>query len=152
MGTPSPGIRLAVMPNPYAQSPYTAYPGYSDNGGAPTIIEGGAVMPLVLFGGEWGYHDSERRWHRAPEGVSRHLEERGGGQFHPNAAPRGEAFPQPRQDGRPSGERFCGQAANRPAEHPRPAATPVAAAPAPAAQPRQEGHERHRDCPAGQRC
>ena len=121
-------------------------------------------MPLVMFGGEWGFYDSGRRWHRAPEGISRHMEERrgGGGQFHPNAAPRGEAFPQQRQEGRLGGEHFGGQAAFRPAEPQRQApvqAAPVHLAPvqtapqaAPTAQPRQAERERRRDCPPGQRC
>ncbi|HYZ23397.1 MAG TPA: hypothetical protein VE690_14700, partial [Rhodopila sp.] len=37
--------------------PSAVYPGYSYNNGVPTIIEGGAAVPLVFFGGEWGYYD-----------------------------------------------------------------------------------------------
>ncbi len=162
-----PGYAQPVYRQP-VYDPYAGYPGYSEYNGQPAFIDGGMPMPLVMFGSEWGFYDSGRRWHRAPEGISRHMEERrgdgwgGGGHFHPNAASRGEAFPQHRQEGRPGGERFGGQAAFRPAEQQRPApiqAAPVHLAPvqtapqaAPAAQPRQAERERRRDCPPGQRC
>jgi hypothetical protein len=128
-------------PSPY--DPYAAYPGYSENNGVPMIMEGGAAVPLVLYGGEWGFYDSGRHWQRAPEGVSRHMEERRatGGQFHPNSGPHEEFQHQPRP-GQPAGQSAF-----------RPAAAPAAApSPAPAAQPRQEGHERSRGCPTGQHC
>lgn len=125
-----------------------AYPGYSEYNGVPSMMEGGAAMPLVMFGGEWGFYDSGRRWHRAPEGISRHMEEHRGGDFHPNGAPHGQEFGQPRQEGHPGGGRFGGQAAFRPAEPPR-AAAPQGA---PAGQPRPEQREHHRDCPPGQHC
>lgn len=143
-----------------AYDPYAAYPGYSEYNGVPSLMESGAPVPLVLFGGEWGYRDSERRWHRAPEGISRHMEERqrGGGEFHRDEGPRGGGFGQPRQEGRPGGERFGGPAAFRPAEQQRsmPQAAPVHAAPPPAAapapQPRAPEHVRTRGCPTGQNC
>jgi hypothetical protein len=125
-------------PPPY--DPYaSAYPGYSYNGGSPTFLEGGVAVPLVLFGGEWGYYDHGRHWHRAPEGVSRNLEAHRAGA---NMAPR----PEPGHQQRPGQP---GPAAYRPAEGPRPAAAPRPAQAAPA---HQEGHERHRDCPPGQHC
>jgi hypothetical protein len=92
----------------YAPGPYGApvYPGYSENNGVPTIIEGGAALPLVLMGGEWGYYDSGRHWHHAPDAVSRHLEERRGSAaaFHPGGPPRHDNPQQPRPDGRPPGQ------------------------------------------------
>jgi hypothetical protein len=43
----------------------------------------GAVMPLILFGGGWGYYDSHHDFHRAPDAVARHLEQqRASGGFH----------------------------------------------------------------------
>lgn len=103
----------------YAPGPYESdagiYPGYSYNGGQPTYIDGGIAMPLVLFGGEWGYYDHERHWHHAPDRISRDLETRhaGGGQFRSNANPQGEPNFQPRP-GQPGG-----QAVFRPGEQPR---------------------------------
>jgi hypothetical protein len=156
-----------------AYDPYAAYPGYGEYNGVPSMMESGVSVPLVLFGGEWGFYDSGRRWHRAPEGISRHMEERqrggggfhsnegprGGGGFHSNEAPRGGGFGQPRQEGRPGGERFGGPAAFRPAEPQRSMqqAAPVHSAPspaaaAPAAQPRGPEHERTRGCPTGHNC
>jgi hypothetical protein len=131
-------------PSPY--DPYAGYPGYSESNGTPMYMDGGAPVPLVLYGGEWGFYDSGRHWHRAPEGVSRHMEERrsAGGQFHDNPGAHNESFSQPRS-GQPGGQSGFHQAAAPPPAAPRPAPTPTA-------QPRQENHERHRDCPPGQRC
>jgi hypothetical protein len=136
-------------PPPY--EPYAgAYPGYSYNNGAPMFFDGGAAVPLVLFGGEWGYYDRDRHWHHAPEGVARDLEAHraGGGQFHTTAPPRAEPYPQPKPG------QHGGQAAYRPAEQPRPNVVPFAAPPHPAAgvQPSHEEHERGRLCPPGQHC
>ena len=57
------------------------YPGYDDNGGSPTSYYEGAAVPLVFFGGSWGFYDGYRRFHRAPDSVGRHLESR-----HPQGA------------------------------------------------------------------
>jgi hypothetical protein len=52
-------------PPPQAYDPYGGgYPGYSYNGGAPVYLDAGVAMPLVLLGGEWGYYDHGRHWHR----------------------------------------------------------------------------------------
>ena len=54
----------------YAQPEY-GYPGYAYNSGSPTLMVEGASVPLIYFGGSWGYYDGYRRFHRAPEGVYR---------------------------------------------------------------------------------
>jgi hypothetical protein len=143
-----------------------AYPGYSYNDGSPTLMVEGAAMPLVFFGGSWGYYDGYRQFHRAPDRVWRHLETqhpRGNGLRPYNggvpAARFGEApqsrpewrdraqpggfSPQPRAEFRqPSGRSAFGGVA-------APGAMPV-----PAAQPQprqQQGGERR--CPHDQpRC
>jgi hypothetical protein len=138
---------------PAAYDPYgNVYPGYSDNDGDPTLFVDGAVMPLVLFGGGWGYYDGRHNWHRAPDAVSHHLEQRGasGATLHPGGA---GGF----QQGRPEGG-VGGYPQGRPEGRPLPAAAPYRAPtpyrpaeqgrPAPAHDDRQRGH----DCPPGQRC
>jgi hypothetical protein len=64
----------------YAQPGYPAaeygYPGYAYNNGSPSMYVEGASVPLIFYGGGWGYWDNGRHWHRAPEGIGRHLEER----------------------------------------------------------------------------
>ncbi|HET6307722.1 MAG TPA: hypothetical protein VFG12_11080, partial [Rhodopila sp.] len=45
-----------VAPAPVVVDPYASiYPGYAYNGGAPTMLVGGVVFPLVFVGGAWGY-------------------------------------------------------------------------------------------------
>lgn len=156
-GYPPPGYPSGGYP-PAPYDPYAAaYPGYSYNDGAPTFLDGGIAVPLILFGGEWGYYDRDRHWHRAPEGVTHDLEAHraaGGGQFHPNAALHADPNLQPRPGqtmAQPRPGQPAGQAPYRPAEQVRPAAAQYSAPrPAPAAQPRQE--ERGRECPPGQHC
>lgn len=131
-GYPPPGYSQPAYPQPgYPPpdaNPYTAYPGYSYNDGAPVFIEDGAPMPLIFFGGEWGYYDHDRRWHRAPEGVSRDLSNRRAGveRFRQDRGASPALFQQPR----PGAEQYRRQ----------PQAT----------QP-QQGHDR-RDCEPGQHC
>jgi hypothetical protein len=134
-GYPGPEYPPGYAAGGYAPAPYESdagiYPGYSYNGGQPTYIDGGIAVPLVLFGGEWGYYDHERHFHHAPDRISRDLETRhagGGGQFRPNAGPRGEPNFQPRQ------VQPGGPAAFRPGEQPRLA--PPQAAFRPGEQPR----------------
>jgi hypothetical protein len=120
-------------PAPYQSAP-DIYPGYSYNDGQPTYLDGGMAVPLVLFGGQWGYYDRERRWHHAPDRISRDLEAHraGGGHFHTNSVPRGEPGFQPRP-GQPGGFRPPEQPRSPPPQagfQPRPAA-PQAAFPAP---------------------
>ena len=54
----------------------TIYPGYAYNDGAPTLLVGGVVFPLILVGGAWGYWGPGHVWFRAPDAVFRHLEDR----------------------------------------------------------------------------
>ena len=42
-----PGYQTA----PSGYDPYASYPGYTCNDGAPTFNEGGAPVPLILYGG-----------------------------------------------------------------------------------------------------
>jgi hypothetical protein len=147
---PAPGYGYAPPgypppPPPPSYDPYAgAYPGYGYNGGAPVYYDAGVAVPLVVFGGAWGYYDHDHHWHRAPEGISRDLEVRraGGGPYPPGPAPHPEPYPQQRP-GQP------GPAAYHPGEPPHPVAPPR---PASGAPPHQEGQEHHRDCPPGQRC
>ena len=78
-GYPQPGY-----PGAYPGPDY-AYPGYAYNDGSPSMLVEGATVPLIFFGGGWGYWDRDRRWHHAPEGVERHLNQRfpGGAGYHP---------------------------------------------------------------------
>jgi len=125
-GYPPPGYP------PASYGPYgNVYPGYSYNDGAPTLFVDGAVVPLILAGGGWGYYDAHRNWHRAPDAVSRHLEQQRAAvaTFHPG----GGGYPQPRPGGGAQPDR--GQPQYRPAAHPA-----------------HEEHERAHECPPGQRC
>jgi len=144
-GYPPPGYPQPEYPPlgypPASYDPYgNVYPGYSYNDGAPTLFVDGAVAPLILLGGGWGYYDAHHDWHRAPEAVSRHLEQqRAAGASFPAG---GGGYPQPRPAGgypppRPGG----GAEPNRGQPQYRPAA-----------QPAREEHERGHDCPPGQRC
>jgi hypothetical protein len=107
-------------PGAYAPAPYPPPYGYS--GDAPVVMEGGAAVPLVFLGGEWGYYDRDHRWNRAPAAAR---------QAEPRAAAQPGAAAGP---ARPSGS----SAAFRPPAQPAPQ--------------RQPEHERRRDCPQGQRC
>nr|WP_294524835.1 hypothetical protein [uncultured Rhodopila sp.] len=133
----------------YAPDPYAAPvdPGYGYDAGAPVIMEGGAAVPLVLFGSEWGYYDHERHWRRAPD---QYQHQNWGG--HPGAPP-------PHYEGRPpqayeqhphDGGRYGGPPPGRPPEAVRPAAAP-AQAPRPAPQ-QHEQHNNSRGCQPNQRC
>jgi hypothetical protein len=159
-GYPAPGYQ----PPGYAPDPYAvqAEPGFDYNNGVPVIIEGGATVPLVLLGGEWGYYDRERHWRRAPDQVYRRMEQyqHQGWAGHPGAPPpHFEGHPPPRYEGRPyeghppyGGGRYGGP----PPEAMRPAAAPYQRpAPPPQAAPQQrEQHEQHynRGCQPNQRC
>jgi hypothetical protein len=158
----------AYQPVPYAE-PQDAYPGYDYNDGSPYLTVDGAAMPLIFFGGFWGYNDSYGHFHRAPDRVGRNLESRfpHGQGFQPRGG--GWRAPPPRQGWQGGGG--GGGPPPRFEQRPAPAAAPPPhfAAPqphyaAPAAAPpprfaapafRQEEHrgreERH--CPPGQsRC
>jgi hypothetical protein len=147
-GYAQPGYPQAGYPQPGyppPTDPYgNVYPGYSYNDGAPTLFVDGAVLPLIFFGGAWGYYDGRHEFHRA--------------QAHPAAEPyRGQEQYRPAEQARPAAaaaEPYRGQQQQqyRPAEQARPAATPSYAAPRPAqaAQPAHE--ERKRECAPGQKC
>jgi hypothetical protein len=95
-----------VVADPYAG----IYPGYAYNNGAPTMLVGGVVFPLVFVGGAWGYWGPGHAWFRAPNAVFRHLEERRragvvfrvGGPMHAVGGPGRMA---PREMGHPGGGR-----------------------------------------------
>jgi hypothetical protein len=108
-GYPPPGYPPQGYAAPGSYDPSGGiYPGYSDNGGSPTLFVDGAVMPLIFFGGSWGYYDAHREFHRAPDAVGRHLDQqREAGGFHPG----GGGFRPP--EGRPPEGR---PAAGRPPE------------------------------------
>src|SRR5271165_5286385 len=81
---PSAGYSQPGYPGAYPQPDY-GYPGFAYYDDSPTLFVEGAAVPLIFFGGGWGYYDHERRWHRAPEGVERHLSQRfpGGAGYRP---------------------------------------------------------------------
>ena len=113
-----PGYPAAYAQPGYPVAPYAdagdIYPGYNYNAGAPSIVVEGASVPLIYYGGSWGYYDGYRRFHRAPESVWRHLETRhpGGYGVRPYAA---SAYP------RPDGPRFGGERPFGPRGFERPA-------------------------------
>jgi hypothetical protein len=185
-GYPSSGYPPSGYPPPTYEG-YTAvpadpygggYPGYSYNDGAPTFLDAGVTVPLVFFGGAWGYYDHAHHWHRAPDRVARDLDARrsggawhqGGGDsvhFNPAGQPRpgqpgGQAAfhppPQAVPGNGPGGDRGGGPhwtpaAQPQPSagphwQQPAPAAAPHVAAPAP--PPQQDHGAWH--CPPGQHC
>jgi hypothetical protein len=79
-GYPQPGY-----PQPGYPGGEYGYPGFAYSDGSPTLAVDGAILPLIFLGGGWGYYDSYHRWHRAPEGVERHLNQRfpGGAGYRP---------------------------------------------------------------------
>jgi hypothetical protein len=80
---PSPGY-----PGAYGQPDY-GYPGYSYYDNSPTLAVDGATMPLIFYGGGWGYWDGGHNWHHAPDGVARNLNQRYPGGTGYRAAPVG---------------------------------------------------------------
>lgn len=100
---------VGYAPAPYGyggpvSAPVEVYPGYSYNNGAPTLLVEGAVLPLIYFGGGWGYYDRYHHFFRAPGPVAAHLEShfpRGAG-FRGGFGVRGGGFA-----GRPGG--FAGR-------------------------------------------
>ena len=80
-----PGYGYGGYPQPYQGGGYAppvygdpnaGYSGYAYNDGAPYIVEEGVTLPLIFFGGAWGYYDRERHFRRAPEHVYRELQSR----------------------------------------------------------------------------
>jgi hypothetical protein len=157
----------------------SGYPGYSYNEGSPYIVEEGVTLPLIFFGGAWGYYDRDRHFRRAPEHVYRDLQARhpggsgarvfsgqaipprfnGGGQAAPHFNGGGQAPPPHFNGGQPAWQ-GGGQAVQHPPpsfaappQHAAPVAAPVQHAPPPAQQPRREEPRGHQQCPPGQfRC
>ena len=78
------GPRLSAtgLPRRY---PDVGYPGFAYYDDSPTLYVDGAIMPLIFYGGGWGYWDRGHQWHRAPAGVEGHLNQRfpGGAGYHP---------------------------------------------------------------------
>ena len=145
-GSPGYGYGAPAYGSPGYPPPYDPYSSYSYDNGAPAIVEGGVSVPLVLFGGQWGYYDHDRHFHRAPDNVGRDIENRrASGNFRPNPGLPGGGGPQP-WHGQPNG-----QAAFHPGGPPpgQPSGPPLRAAPQPQPQQRPEG--RH-ECPPGQHC
>ena len=156
-GYPPPGY----PPRDYAQPGYPppaydtgVYPGYSYIDGAPTLFVEGAVVPLIVVGGAWGYYDSHHYWHHAPDPVAHNLAQRypGGAAYHPG----GGGYPPPRPPGAgyyphpvpaAGAEPYRGQPQGQPQPNRAP---PPQGRPAPQAE--HEEHQRSRECPAGQRC
>ncbi len=133
----NPGYGYAPPGYPPADDPYaSAYPGSYYDGGAPAYVAGGAAAPMVLYGGQWGYWDHDRQWHRAPDDASHRMweQQNGGGGPHPH-------------DEHPGG-----QPSYRPNEAARVSAPAPPQRPAPAAQPAHPDHPNRHDCPPGQRC
>ncbi len=168
-----PGYPAGYVQPGYASGPYDAYgsdyPGYSYTDGSPTRFVDGSVMPLVMFGGSWGYYDRGHSWHRAPDALSHRLEQQRamGGPFRPNGGgfqqgrpegrPGGGGFSQPRPEGRPAGGLGQPGPFGRPAPggeqfHGQPAFRPTAAPAAPRPAPPREEHNQGHDCRLGERC
>ena len=179
--SPAPGY---AAPPAYSAPGYPQteeiYPGYAYNEGSPYITVEGAALPLIFFGGSWGYYDGYHRFQRAPDRVWRHLEEhhpRGygvrpyeGGREAPRFGGGGrpeyrQAPPQyQQQSGRPAFQAL--PQGGRPEYHQAPptafappqhqAPPQVAAPPVRAQAPVQPQHQEHRGdhrCPPGQqRC
>jgi len=103
-GYPSPGY-AGVYPQPgyeYSGSPY-----YD---GSPTMAVEGSNVPLIFYGGSWGYWDRGHSWHHAPDNVSHNLNQRyPGSGFHPGAPPPGGGFGGRPPGGPPPGGGFVGR-------------------------------------------
>jgi hypothetical protein len=133
---PQPGY-----PGAYPQPDY-GYPGFSYYDDSPTLFVDGATMPLIFYGGGWGYWDGAHRWHAAPDGVARNLNQRfpGGAGYRPWAGgppghPGGPSFGAgPGGPGRPGGPPPGGGFAGRPPGGPPPGGVPRAPGPAPVAR------------------
>ena len=78
------GYAQPGYPGAYPQADY-GYPGFAYNDGSPTLFVEGAAVPLIFFGGGWGYYDRDRNWHRAPDRVEHGLNQRfpGGAGYRP---------------------------------------------------------------------
>ena len=141
-GDPPPGYSSGG----YAPVPYAASPSYGYNDGAPTIVEGGGVAPLVLYGAGSGYHEREHQLHHGPEGFEHDRDE------HWRAEHRDDEDRFQREDRRsPPGNGRFGAAAFRPGEPPHQGTpTNIAQRPVQASPPRPEAHRAA--CPPGQRC
>jgi hypothetical protein len=178
-GYGSPGYGYGYGAPAYGSPGYDPYSSYSYDNGEPAVIDGGVSVPLVLFGGEWGYYDHDRHFHRAPDGVSRDIENRrafgngrpvpgsfnpgppgGGGQQPWHGQPNGSAAfhpggPPPGQPlGQPPGQPLRQPLGQPPGQIPgrpfgQPSALPPRASPQPQPQERPQGPH---NCPPGQHC
>jgi hypothetical protein len=85
------GYPQGGYPQPGYPDQDAGYPDYAYNDGSPTLAVEGATVPLIFYGGGWGYWDGSHSWHRAPDRIGRQLDMRhpggvgyrpyGGGQF-----------------------------------------------------------------------
>ncbi len=161
------GYQPAYPAPPYGYQE-EAYPGYDYNGGAPYMMYEGSQMPLIFFGGVWGYNDSYSHFHRAPDAVQRHLESRhpqgsgariyGGQSAAPHFGGGSQAAPHfggGSQSAPPAHQGWQGGGGAQPrVEHQQAPIAPAIGAPPPhaaAPAPRQEEHrggDHH--CPQGQ--
>jgi len=141
------------------------YPGYAYNDGSPTMMVEGASVPLIFYGGNWGYYDRYRTFHRAPDSVWRHLQDRhpggvgyrpwsGGGYVRPDAgyrpgfrpdAPRVGGFPGWNRPGPSAGGWQGPRGQPGPAPNVQRAATPQFTGPRALPVQRPQQQERHRD-------
>jgi hypothetical protein len=125
------GYSQPGYPGAYPQPDY-GYPGFSYYDNSPTLAVEGATVPLIFYGGGWGYWDGGHNWHHAPEGVAHNLNQRfpggsgyhawggspavhpggpppgGGWQGHPGGPPPGGGW-QGHPGGPPSGGGFAGR-------------------------------------------
>jgi|GEM_PF-2812475 len=146
-----------------------AYSGYAYNDGAPYIVEEGVTLPLIFFGGAWGYYDRDRHFRRAPKNVYRDLQARhpggsGARVFNGQAAAphfNGGAQAAPHfNGGQPAwqgGQQHAQPSFAAPAQHVQPSfapppqhAAPAAVAPVQHTPPARQEEHHGRQCPNGQ--
>src|SRR5258708_878251 len=137
------GYAPTGYPGAYAQ-PDSGYPGYSYYDGSPTLAVEGATVPLIFYGGNWGYWDRGHNWHHAPDNVAHNMNQRypggsgwgGNPAFHPQGGPPpGGGFVGHAPGGPPPGAAFVGHAPGAPPPRPgfagHPQAPPPPAPPPP---------------------
>ncbi len=120
-GYPAPGYPGAYPQPGYPGAyPDYGYPGLTYYGDSPTLAIDGGTVPLIFYGGGWGYYDGGHNWHRAPDGVARGLNQRypGGAGYHAWSGG------QPVHPGAPPGGGFAGRPGGPPPGGPPPGGPP----------------------------